>query len=164
MLNKLGVLIFDCWSDPYTKTHYMGLFVAIKHPTAKDKYGRSVAKFFLLALAPPQDETSFNARIWEEFIRTTCATYHINLADILYACSDNTALCPAIARLLKIFFIGCASHRFQLAVNQFAERTLNFLSDMDRLNELMKSMKTLKQVSFIVTIYYPNISNLCMVA
>ena len=99
VLNKLGVLIYDCWSDPYTKTHYMGLFVAIKHPTAKDKYGRSVAKFFLLALAPPQDETSFNARIWEEFIRTTCATYHINLADILYACSDNTALCPAIARL-----------------------------------------------------------------
>jgi hypothetical protein len=141
------ILIIDCWTDD-TKTHYCGIFASVKHKTKKDLQGRSIAKTFFLAMSPPQDETSFDADNMANFIRDTCETYgilaHANgkLQWVIGLVTDNTNVNPAIANKLGIKFIGCRSHRFNLALEYLIDNTVG--ASIDKVHELMKAMRTLK--------------------
>ena len=63
--------------------------------------------------------------------------------DLLFMVCDNAKVVIHTANLLDVYFIGCASHRFNLAVQSFLddEDRMNILNKVD---DLMSKLKTLK--------------------
>ena len=67
--------------------------------------------------------------------------------DILFLVADNTNTNPATADLLGVPFIGCASHRFNLAVQKYLEPNQKIIVNIHqimiryfRLEEYIKKM------------------------
>ena len=102
---RFGLLI-DGWTEG--TTHYYGLFAAYSKGT--NNYQR------FLTISPPFDETEYGAVSQASFIVDTVEAYNRNKDSILFLVGDNTNTNPATAAKLGVPFIGCASHRFNLAV------------------------------------------------
>jgi hypothetical protein len=123
---KFG-LVIDGWSEG--NQHFFGLYAA------------SEKGFPLLAFAPPFDEDSYTATNQAAFIADCLEIYGKTVKDVLFLVADNTAVNPATADRLHCPFIGCASHRFNLAVKEFMRTHEDSLNNI---NELMKKLSTLK--------------------
>jgi hypothetical protein len=102
---KFG-LIIDGWSEG--NQHFFGLYAAF-----------DTQEFPLLAIAPPLDEESYTAANQAAFIADCLDLFGKNVSDVLFLVADNTNVNPATADILKCPFIGCASHRFNLAVKEY---------------------------------------------
>jgi hypothetical protein len=61
--------------------------------------------------------------------------------DILFLVADNTNTNPATADLLDVPFIGCASHRFNLAVQKYLEQHQNVITNIHRIMVLLSNLK-----------------------
>jgi hypothetical protein len=61
--------------------------------------------------------------------------------DILFLVADNTNTNPATADLLDVFFIGCASHRFNLALQKYLERHQNVITKIHEIMCLLSNLK-----------------------
>lgn len=128
---KFGIVI-DGWSEG--TTHYFGVFAA---------YSKNEKKFQrFLTIAPPFDETSFTADAQAAFIVDVVELLDRQKTDILFLVADNTNTNPRTAEILNVPFIGCASHRFNLAVQRYLSQYEAIISDI---NQLMKSLFTLKR-------------------
>ena len=124
---KFG-LIIDGWSEG--NQHYFGLNAAYD----SDHYP-------LLAFAPPIDEESYSAENQAAFITDVLELFGRRRDDVLFLVADNTNVNPATARLLGCSFIGCASHRFNLAVKEYM---LTYEEKLDDIQSLMKKLLNLK--------------------
>lgn len=124
---KFG-LIIDGWSEG--NQHYFGLYAAYD----SDHYP-------LLAFAPPIDEESYSAENQAAFITDVLELFGRRRDDVLFLVADNTNVNPATARLLGCSFIGCASHRFNLAVKEYM---LTYEEKLDDIQSLMKKLLNLK--------------------
>jgi hypothetical protein len=124
---KFG-LVIDGWSEG--NQHFFGLYAAFD---SQD--------FPLLAIAPPLDEESYTAANQAAFIADCLELYGKTVSDVLFLVADNTNVNPATANILKCPFIGCASHRFNLAVKEYMGAHEEVLEDI---NCLMKKLSTLK--------------------
>ena len=112
---KFGIVI-DGWSEG--TTHYYGVYANY------EKEGKHYVRF--LVIAPPLDETGFTAQNQADFIVDLVESLDREKGDILFLVADNTNTNPATASILKVPFIGCASHKFNLAVQRYLERYLSF--------------------------------------
>jgi hypothetical protein len=74
---------------------------------------------YLLALAPILNEEDLNAQSHYEFLIETLKIYNKTISFIQYIVGDNCNLMKAIANLLNIPLVACASHRFNLAVEEY---------------------------------------------
>jgi hypothetical protein len=72
-----------------------------------------------LRLHPPFDETRFTAQTQADFLVDAVENINRMKEDILFLVADNTNTNPATADLLDVPFIGCASHKFNLAVQKY---------------------------------------------
>ena len=108
---KFG-LVIDGWTEG--NTHYFGVFAAYS------KDGKNYTRF--LTIAPPFDETRFTAQTQADFLVDVVENINRSKEDILFLVADNTNTNPATADLLDVPFIGCASHRFNLAVQKYLEQ------------------------------------------
>ena len=124
---KIGIVI-DGWSEG--SQHFFGVFAAFDTP-----------EFPLLAIAPPVDEESYSSLNQAAFIVDCLEMYGKTVEDVLFLVADNTAVNPATARELHCPFIGCASHRFNLAVKEFMQPHEESLQNI---NDLMLKLSTLK--------------------
>ncbi|KAG3105667.1 hypothetical protein PI125_g13407 [Phytophthora idaei] len=108
MGEEFGVM-FDGWTSGALH------FVAVYGLFAKDRTLHQV----LLALSPAEHGQGADARI--ELIDAILDVHEKNSAMILFIVADNCATNQAIATRLGVPLVGCASHRFNLAVCRFLE-------------------------------------------
>ena len=127
---KFG-LIIDGWTEG--NTHYFGVFAAYS------KNGRNYERF--LTIAPPFDETTFTAQTQADFLVDVMENIGRNKDDILYLVADNTNTNPATADVLGCNFIGCASHRFNLAVQRYLNEHQSLFGNIHQIMILLSSLK-----------------------
>jgi hypothetical protein len=70
------------------------------------RHGRSECDYHLLACSPTECEMDFGALVNAQFMAQTMQTYNITHDMLMFAMSDNTNLCPAIANHLVTNFLG----------------------------------------------------------
>lgn len=128
---RFGLLI-DGWTEE--TTHYYGLFAAYAKGTVN--YQR------FLTISPPFDETEYGAVSQASFIVDTVEAYNRTKDCILFLVGDNTNTNPATATKLGVPFIGCASHRFNLAVQSYLDTYDEITSSI---NNLMKTLSNIKK-------------------
>jgi hypothetical protein len=144
---KSVAVVSDGWSQG--GEHYLGLYASYAHPEGKkDIKDRTIAKYAFLGMAPPGDGESYSAEVMKEYTLECCDYYRLTKPDrfgeklldekVKVMVSDNTAVNPATARALGIEFIGCSSHKFELAMSKLLEEHEQLLQ---KVHELMKKVK-----------------------
>ena len=113
IIGNLFGLVIDGWTCG--STHYLAVYATYPDPTTAEGYGKA-----LLAFAPLNDEVSLSAASHLEFLVFVLGIYEKDIGDVAAIIGDNCATNPALARLAGLPFIGCASHRFNLAVGDVA--------------------------------------------
>ena len=131
--NRILGLLFDGWSDG-KGNHYCALFICYEGSDGKTIYR-------LISVAPLLDETKFDAVTHIAYIDAMLRWYDLTLANITFLVGDNCSTNGAIGRLANVPLIGCASHRFNLAVQQFYAEYEPILF---KINEVMKRLRQLK--------------------
>ena len=102
-------LVLDAWTDG--TTHFIALFASCEIEKRLSTP--------LLTISPPFDETSFSALTFYDFIGDTLAnSYSRSKKDILYIVADHASVNSALANMLGVPMIGCASHKYNLAVKE----------------------------------------------
>lgn len=108
-LPDIFALCFDGWSSG--QTHYVALYATF--PSSETGCGWDKV---LLALSPMGDETSQNADEHIQFIDRSLEFFGKSRSNVVALIGDNCAVNTSIATKAKLYFIGCSSHRFNLAV------------------------------------------------
>ena len=101
-------LVFDGWS--HNSTHYLAVFASYPAPTEK---GYAVR---LLTVSPLIDESNLSAKEHEEFMSFVPSIYGKPWDNVVCLVGDNVSTNKSLARRLGLPFVGCRSHRFNLAV------------------------------------------------
>jgi hypothetical protein len=111
MPSKFGIVL-DGWTGQ-DKIYYAGIFA---HYVVE-----GVFKRLLIAICPPVVETSHSANSHYLTIKNTLQWYGKRVDDIAYIISDNCSTMKSLAGedFLNKPFIGCASHKLNLAVKRF---------------------------------------------
>ena len=130
-------LEFDGWSSG--TVHYVALIASYKN--------NSTRKEVLLALVPLIDEESLGAKQHIEFMAETLHLYGKSLSNIVALVGDNCSTNCKISNDTGIPLIGCASHRFNLAVNHWIDTNAPYGDALSTVHELMTKLQTLKNAA-----------------
>ena len=128
---KFGIVI-DGWSERIR--HFIAVFASYAQ-------GEN-AKMTLLAIAPPVDEENFDAASNKDFIGYVLGLFNKSFDNLIFLVGDNASVNKRLADLLQVPFIGCASHRFNLAFKDFL---VSFEGTLTKINDLMKTLRNMKQ-------------------
>jgi len=123
-------LILDGWTDG--RMHYVAVYAVYMVDGNRQSP--------LLAMAPLVQEDSQDADAHIEFLEVTIAEYGLGVDDIAFLTADNCATNGAIARKMGLPLVGCYSHKFNLAMQNFL---LNHEHSLDNVNAIMKVLKRL---------------------
>jgi hypothetical protein len=129
---KFGIVI-DGWSDG--TTHYIAVFASYLDAKGEGQYP-------LLSIAPPYDEQSFTAETHKAFIIDVLELYGKGSSSLVYLVGDNAPVNTCLADLLEVPFIGCASHRFNLACQKYLE---DYELQLSSISRLMVTLRNIKQ-------------------
>ena len=129
-------IVHDGWS--HNGTHYIGIFAAYSLSPEDDCYKP------LIAMSPLLDGENMDADSHIAFIEATLAVYGSSLSAIQVLIADNAPTNISIAKKIGVPFIGCASHRFNLAVEQYL---VNFKPLLDKVRFVMKKYRELKKAA-----------------
>lgn len=135
---KFGIVI-DGWSDG--TTHYIAVFASYLDANGEGQYP-------LLSIAPPYDEQSFTAPNHKAFIIDVLELYGKSSSSLVYLVGDNAPVNTCLAGLLKVPFIGCASHRFNLACQKYLE---DYELQLSRISRVMVTLRNIKQAGKLRT-------------
>jgi hypothetical protein len=134
MLPSQFALLFDGWTA--NDTHYLGVFCTFPiSGSDKLKY-----KKVLLSFSPMGEEDSLDAMQHIQHLEYLLRFYGKWWENVSALIGDNCATNIRIASLAKCYFVGCSSHRFNLAVQDFLKSYADLL---DNLNSLMAKLKNL---------------------
>jgi len=93
-----------------------------------------------LAMQPTLDEDgAMDAAAHEELLDSTIAMYKLTKANILCIIGDNCNTNKCLARQWGIPLVGCASHRFNLAVKHWMEDQPGLMDAIKKLSTLMST-------------------------
>jgi hypothetical protein len=129
--DKFGIMI-DGWKDG--TTHYIAIFASYSDANGEGQYP-------LLSIAPPYDEQSFTAETHKAFIIDVLELYGKGLTNLIYLVGDNAPVNTCLSDLLEVPFIGCASHRFNLACKKYLKEYEESLSKISRLMVTLRNVK-----------------------
>jgi hypothetical protein len=129
ILPEKFVLVFDGWSCNFV--HYVAIFAVFD------------SKKILLAFQPLFNEADLGHESHAELIISTLNLYQKDLKNVICLVGDNCAVNKALADFLHLPLIGCASHRFNLAVNLFFEQWEQLI---EQVHSIMKSLRTTKNI------------------
>ncbi|GMF38020.1 unnamed protein product [Phytophthora fragariaefolia] len=109
---KFGI-VFD--GSTFRSEHYVAVFAVFTHDGNVEK--------ILLAMAPLVDDEvmDHSAPAHVAFLRTIMGFFKCTLARVLHLVGDNCPTNGAVATLMRAPFVGCASHRLNLAVVEYME-------------------------------------------
>ncbi|KAJ0395207.1 hypothetical protein ATCC90586_002136 [Pythium insidiosum] len=119
-------LIFDGWTC--NAIHFCAIYAVYVVD--------GVCKQPLLAISKMGDGQTASAHV--EKFDEVLQLYDRSNDDIRFLVGDNCSTNQAIANLLKIPFVGCASHRLNLAVNKLLEETKHVIN---KVQELMVALQ-----------------------
>lgn len=133
-------IVFDGWSSA-RRDHYVALFATYSF---SDESRCETVKTHLLAFQPLLDETSLNAVNHASLIKATCEMFGKDPATCIeFLTGDNCTTNCSIADRLNVGFVGCASHRLNLAVNEFLKHP-PYEECITSVHALMLSLNTIK--------------------
>ena len=72
----------------------------------------------LMAFQPLLDETNMTAENHLDLFISMLELYGKSVENVLFIVGDNASVNMSLAEKMGVPFIGCASHRLNLAVNQ----------------------------------------------
>ena len=87
------------------------------------------------------DENSFTAQDHYEHLTYVLSVYKKTFENVVANTGDNVATNKRIADRCGVKFVGCASHRLNLAVSAYLERHRPLLEKVSTLMEKLKSPK-----------------------
>ena len=100
--------VFDGWST--NSTNYLAIFATF--PTRNSRiYDKR-----LLTFSPMGDESSLDTNEHFQFLSFVLGIYHKSWTNVLCLIGDNVNTNKALSNRVGLAFIGCASHRFNLAM------------------------------------------------
>lgn len=129
--DSFGIII-DGWTDG--STHYVAVFACF---SVEDK-----PSYPLLAISPLFDETNMGAESHRAFIGDVLDLFGKSIDSLKFLVADNAPVNTRLADLLGVPFVGCASHRFNLAVKRYIEDNEQSIS---MINSLMLKLRNVKQ-------------------
>ena len=91
----------------------------------------------LLAVAPLVNEEQLGAKQHIKFMHATLLLYRKTLDNVVVLIGDNCSTNKKVADDTGIPLIGCASHRFNLAVNSWLEERPEYEQVLDAIHKLM---------------------------
>lgn len=133
MLPPKFALVLDGWTKK--STHYVGVYASYN---ANKIEGYEMV---LLSFSPLLQETSFSARDHYDFLESILNIYGKSLENVVAICGDNAEVNKALANLCNVPLVGCASHRFNLAVLDYLKPYEELIK---KVNNLMGKLKGLK--------------------
>ncbi|RLN91217.1 hypothetical protein BBJ28_00018106 [Nothophytophthora sp. Chile5] len=99
-------------------------------------------RFVLLEFCPLDDETDLGAQSVFNLLADTLSRYGRPWGALTFMVGDNCSVNRSIGRKIgAVPFIGCASHRFNLAMNDYLSKKTDLLN---KIHALMKGFSTLK--------------------
>ena len=126
-------LAIDGWSSH--STHFLGVFAVY---TSDTETGFATA---LLAFSPMLNEETYAAREHQDFLEWVLSVYGQSFENVAAIIADNTETNKCLASLCDKPLLGCASHRFNLAVTEFL---VPYDDVIRKVNTLMGKLKNLK--------------------
>ena len=115
-------------------THYAAIYACFP---AKNELGY---QYCLLGFGPYEDETKLGTAELHEYISFTLSVYDKSWSNVTCLIGDNCSVNKAVANLVGCPFVGCASHRFNLAVQDYINE---HSTEVQMVNDLMKKFKYL---------------------
>jgi hypothetical protein len=134
--DKFGIII-DGWKDG--TTHCIAVFASYSDANGEGQYP-------LLSIAP--DEQYFTAKTHKAFIIDVLELYGKGLANLVYLVGDNAPVNTCLSDLLEVPFIGCASHRFDMACKKYLE---DYEESLSKISCLMGTLRNVKQAGKLRT-------------
>ena len=126
-------LAIDGWSKG--SRHFVGVFAAYTEPNEKRNL------LVLLSFGPRLDEKSFTAQDHYEHLTFVLSVYKKMFETVVAITGDNVATNKRIDDRCGVKFVGCASHRLNLAVSAYLERHGPLL---EKVNTVMGKLKSPK--------------------
>ena len=127
-------IVLDGWTKK--STHFVAVFAV--YPVDTELGYESV----LLGFSPLLCETNFGAKNHHELLEWTLELYGKNIENNVVALiGDNAEVNKALANLCEKPLIGCASHKFNLAVSHYLK---NYEDLLGKINDIMVKLKSLK--------------------
>lgn len=131
--DKFGIVL-DGWSDG-ASNHMVSFFAAC--PVTNG------CELILLGMNVLDDITNQCAQNHVDTLHNILSKYNKDLANVNFLVADNTNLNPAIANLLRVPFIGCASHKLNLAVRKFLLSYEDIIEKVDKVMSKIKNSNTI---------------------
>ena len=110
-------MVFDGWTEG--THHYIGLGIAASYIKVVD--GKETACQALLSMQPLLADGIKGMRAVDhiEHLLKVLLSYGKSCANIICFVGDNCSVNQSMARLLNVALLGCASHKFNLAVRRW---------------------------------------------
>jgi hypothetical protein len=124
--------MIDGWSSHHT--HYLAVFIVTEESGPQ-----------LLSFSPLNDETTLTAASMADSIDWIIGYYELDYAKCIFLVGDNTEVNPALARRLKLNFIGCHSHTLNLAVKKKMLQNSEIKPLIEKVHKMMLKLNSLKR-------------------
>ncbi|EGZ06100.1 hypothetical protein PHYSODRAFT_532032 [Phytophthora sojae] len=125
--------------------HYVALFAVYRDSTCgadADERRCKSRRYILLAFCPLDDESDMGSQAHYDFIADTLSVYECSWSRVSFLVGDNCSTNQCIGRKEGALpLIGCASHRFNLAVRAFLEAHETMV---EKVHKFMKKLATVK--------------------
>jgi hypothetical protein len=125
--NKFGIAL-DGWSDG-SSNHMVSFFACCPTSTG--------CEIILIGMNVLDDITGQDAPNHVNTLRNILLRYNKDLTNVNFLVADNTNLNPCIANLLRVPFVGCASHKLNLALKKYL---LDYEGLIEKVNKVMKQL------------------------
>jgi len=131
-------LVFDGWSCG--STHYIATVISYVGHNNKP-----LEEF--LTLSPLCDGTDMSAKQHQEDLRIALSRIDKTFRNVVALIGDNCSVNKKLARDIGIPLVGCASHRFNLAVSAFLDGNATYAPILTKVNDVMVKLRTLKNAA-----------------
>ena len=143
-LPKSFSLMIDGWTAPHCLDHYVGVIALYTE--------NGELKCPVLACSPMESIANFVAEAHSEYIVDTLGHYGKDYLALDCIIADNCATNGALANLLNVPIVGCASHRLNKAAQEYYNSDPGMILIIDNVQDLMVNLRTLKNASILRTI------------
>ena len=130
MLPDKFAIVFDTWTQGTTK--YTAVFSSSYADTSKGY------ETYLLGFSPFLNELSEDADTYITFLKYVLGIFDKSFKNVLSLTADNCNTNKSIAKKLGLKFVGCASHRFDLALKEFIVKEERIIK---KVNDVLKKLQ-----------------------
>lgn len=103
----------------------------------------------LLALKPLPDRSNQSADNHVNLTKETLSRYDKSLESIAFLVADNANLNPKIARMIQCPFVGCYSHKLNLAISKYNSY---FSIELQKIDLVVKRLKSNNMFGILETV------------